>query len=327
MWRLNLTANLGHKMDIDNFVWVEKYRPKYLVDCVFPKRLEKSIKDLIANGEIPHLLLSGSAGIGKTTVAKVIANEIGADVLFINASLENGIDVLRSRIAQFASTMSLDGSKKVVILDEADGVAHTFQKALRGFMEEFSKNCRFILTCNFPKKLIEPIHSRCTVIDFNITDKKEKQEVMLGFYHRVVSILEKESVGFDKKVLAEFISKYFPDYRRILNELQRFSASGTIDVDILVNMGDKQFLELVKFLKDKNFNGMRKWVGENVSYDSEELYRKVYDTLHDHFVDTSIPQAILIIAEYQYKEAFVADSEINRVACLTEIMASCQFKG
>lgn len=309
-----------------DFVWSEKYRPKVLSDCIFPKRIDKTVKDMISSRHIPHLLITGSAGIGKTTVARVIANEIGADVLFINASLENGIDVLRSRIANFASSMSFDDTQKIVILDEADGTAPTFQKALRGFMEEFSTNCRFILTCNFPKKLIEPIHSRCTVIDFNVVDNDEKKEVMVGFFKRLCWILTTENVEYDKKVLAEFMSKYFPDYRRILNELQRLSASGIIDVGALVAIGDKPFLELMKFLKDKNFKEMRKWVGENVNYDSEELYRKIYDTLHNHFIDQSIPQAILIIADYQYKEAFVADSEINRVACLTEIMASCQFK-
>jgi DNA polymerase III delta prime subunit len=307
-------------------LWVEKYRPKTLADCVLPSRLKKTFTDIVKSGEIPNLLLCGSAGVGKTTIARAISSDLNMDVLFINASLENGIDVLRSRISQFASSMSLTGNKKLVVLDEADNMTTALQTALRGFIEEFSKNCRFVLTCNFPQKIITPLHSRCSVIDFTLRDKEEKIESMSLFFKRICTILELENVEFDKKILATIVNKYYPDFRRLINELERCTYSGKLDEALLVNFSEKLFLDLVSYLKDKSFSSMRKWVGENSNIESAELFRKLYDFSADVLKPESIPQLILLLADYQYKDAFVIDKEINRVACLTEIMVSCEFK-
>ena len=309
----------------EEFLWVQKYRPNKIADCILPERIKTTLQDIVKKGEIPNLMLPGSQGIGKTTVAYAICAEIGADVLYINASLENGIDVLRSKISQFASSVSFGDGVKVVILDEADGLgASTFQPALRGFIESFSVNCRFILTCNYANKLIEPIHSRCTVIDFKI-DKNEKQQLAGLFFKRATEILKLEGIEFDQKVVAEVVTKHFPDYRRVLNELQRYSVSGKIDSGILVNQTADSFKDLVKLLKDKNFSEVRKWVGSNDS-DSVTIFRQFYDFSNTYIEQPSISQLILILADYQYKASFVADQELNLMAALTEIMSSIQFK-
>jgi DNA polymerase III delta prime subunit len=308
------------------YLWVEKYRPQTIEECILPDSMKKTFKEFINSGELPNFLFCGGAGVGKTTVAKALCNEIGAEYLFINGSEESGIDVLRSKIKNFASSVSLTDAKKVVILDEADYLnANSTQPALRGFIEEFSNNCRFIFTCNFKNRIIEPLHSRCAVIEFKI-ENSEKPKIAAGFYRRVLDILSQEKVEADGKVVAELITKYFPDYRRILNELQRYSVSGIIDSGILVNLGDESYVELVKNLKAKNFTEVRKWVGKNSDIESTELFRKLYDKAVDYLEQGSIPQLVLILAEYQYKAAFVADREINTMAALTEVMAQLKFK-
>jgi len=310
----------------EQYLWVEKYRPQAIDECILPESMKKTFREFIASGELPNFLFCGGAGVGKTTVAKALCNEVGAEYLFINGSEESGIDVLRSKIKNFASSVSLTDSKKVVILDEADYLnANSTQPALRGFMEEFSNNCRFIFTCNFKNRIIEPLHSRCAVIEFKI-DNKDKPAIMSSFYKRVTHILKTESVTFEPKVVVELVSKYFPDYRRILNELQRYSVSGTIDAGLLVNVGEESYAELVKNLKSKNFTEVRKWVGKNSDTESTELFRKLYDKSIDYIEAPSIPQLVLILADYQFKNAFVSDREINTMAALTEVMASCKFK-
>jgi DNA polymerase III delta prime subunit len=288
--------------------------------------MKKTFKEFIDSGELPNFLFAGGAGVGKTTVAKALCNEIGAEYLFINGSEESGIDVLRHKIKNFASSVSLTDSKKVVILDEADYLnANSTQPALRGFIEEFSNNCRFIFTCNFKNRIIEPLHSRCSVIEFKI-ENSDKAKIASNFFKRVCNILKTEEIGYEPKVVAELVSKYFPDYRRILNELQRYSVSGTIDSGLLVNLGEESYIELVKNMKDKNFTEVRKWVGKNSDTESTELFRKLYDKATDYVDQSSIPQLVLIIAEYQYRAAFVADREINTMAALTEMMAQLKFK-
>lgn len=311
-------------MDNTEYLWVEKWRPKKIDDCILPEKQKKVFKEMIERGDLQNMLLCGSAGVGKTTVAKALCDEMGLDSLFINASLENGIDVLRTKISQFASTVSFTGKTKVVILDEADYTnPQSFQPALRGFIEEFSQNCRFIFTCNFKNRIIPPLHSRCSVIEFKI-DKTEKPKIAAAFFKRLSDILSSENVKFDPKVVAKVVEKHFPDYRRILNEIQKYSSSGKIDEGILVNLGEVNMQELVQSLKTKDWKKMRAWVVNNLDNDPQTLFRKIYDHLVDQ-VD-QVPQLVLLLADYQYKAAFVADAEINLVACLTEIMATIEIK-
>ena len=311
----------------NQFLWVEKYRPQKIDDCVLPESLKKTFKEYIAQGELPSFLFTGTAGVGKTTVAKALCNEIGAEYIMINGSDEGrSIDVLRTTIKSFASTVSLTDAKKVIIVDEADYMnAQSVQPALRSFIEEFSANCRFIFTCNFKNRIIEPLHSRCAVIEFRI-DASDKQAIAAQFFKRATQILKSEQVEFDPKVVAELITKHFPDYRRILNELQRYSVSGKIDSGILVNMSEESFRNLVKHLKDKDFTEVRKWVAKQSDADTATLFRELYDSASTHMEMGSIPQLVLILADYQYKAAFVADHELNIMAALTEIMAQCKFK-
>lgn len=310
----------------DQYLFVEKYRPQSIDECILPEAMKKTFREFINSGELPNFLFTGGAGVGKTTVAKALCNEVGAEYLFINGSEESGIDILRTKIKNFASSVSLTNSKKVVILDEADYLnPNSTQPALRGFIEEFSNNCRFIFTCNFKNRIIEPLHSRCAVVEFKI-DNSDKPKIMAQFFKRVVNILKNENIEFDQQVVAELVAKHFPDYRRILNELQRYSVSGKIDVGILVNLGEESYAQLVKDLKAKNFTEVRKWVGKNSDTESTELFRKLYDKAVDYLEPNTIPQLILILAEYQYRAAFVADREINTMAALTEIMGQLKFK-
>lgn len=315
-------------MDIrnDQFLWVEKYRPRKLDDCILPSSMKTTFKEFIDSGQIPNMLLSGSAGVGKTTVARALCEQLGSDYIIINGSEESGIDVLRTKIKNFASSVSLNDKPKVVILDEADYLnPNSTQPALRGFIEEFSKNCRFIFTCNFKNRIIAPLHSRTTVIEFKIA-KADKPKIAAGFYKRVVDILNTESVKFDPKVVAKVVEKHFPDYRRTLNELQRYSVSGVIDEGILTTIGETNVKNLITSLKDKDFKKMRQWVGENSDTDSTTLFRLVYDSAYEYLDGGSVPELVVILAEYQYRAAFVADQEINLVACLTDVMLRCQFK-
>lgn len=309
----------------EQYLWCEKFRPKTIDECVLPQSLKDTFKQFVETGELPHFLFYGSAGVGKTTVARALCNEIGAEYMFINGSDESGIDVLRTKIKGFASSVSLTDAKKVVILDEADYLnPNSTQPALRGFMEEFANNCRFILTCNFKNRIIEPLHSRCTGIDFKIVGK-EKVEIAGAFYKRVLMILRAEGIEFDQKVVAEVVQKHFPDFRRVLNELQRYSVSGKIDSGILVNLGQQSYKELYTNMKAKNFNEVRKWVGKHSDTDTSQVFREMYDQATNFLEPSSIPQLILVLADYQYKSAFVADQEINMMAALTEIMSGCKF--
>ena len=312
----------------EEFLWVEKYRPRNIVTCVLPTETKKIFIDFVNNNEIPNLLLCGTSGVGKTTVAKALCNELEADWILINGSEERNIDTLRVKIKQFASTVSLtvDGGPKIVILDEADYLnPQSTQPALRGFIEEFSKNCRFIFTCNYKNRIIQPLHSRCSVIDF-IIPVSEKPILAENFFKRVSNILEKEQIPFDAKVIAELINTFFPDWRRILNEIQRYSVSGKIDAGILVNLSDVNMKDLVSHMKEKDFKSVRKWVVENMDNDPAKLFRKIYNHANDYIQPSSVPHLVLILAEYQYKQAFSADSEINVLACLIEIMGDCKFK-
>lgn len=311
----------------DQFLWVEKYRPQKIDDCVLPESIKKTFREYVESGNIPNFLFSGGAGVGKTTIAKALCNEIGAEYIILNGSDEGRqIDTVRNKIKQFASTVSLTDAKKVIIMDEADYMnAETVQPALRAFIEEFSNNCRFIFTCNFKHKIIAPLHSRCSVIDFKI-DAAEKPKIASNFYRRVVEILNNENITFDQKVVAELVTKHFPDFRRILNELQRYSVSGTIDTGILINMGEESFKELLKYMKEKNFTEVRKWVAKNSEGDSSALFREFYDKALAIVEPAGVPTLVVTLGDYQYKAAFVADQEINIMAALTEIMAHCKFK-
>ena len=311
---------------METFLWVEKHRPKSINECVLPDHLKNTFKEFVEDKHIPNLILSGGPGIGKTTVAKAMLDEIGATSLVINGSEESGIDVLRNKIKNFASTVSLEGGRKYVILDEADYLnPQSTQPALRGFMEEFHKNCGFILTCNYKNRLIEPLQSRCSTIDFSVP-KAEKQKLAEQFFKRVLDILSKEEVKFEPKAVAEVINKFFPDWRKVLNELQRYSASGRIDAGILVDLSDVNIKELMHFMKNKEFTNVRKWVVDNIDNDTTRLFRAIYDSLYTYLDGSSIPHAVVILGEYQYKAAFVADQEINTLACLTEIMSRVKFK-
>jgi DNA polymerase III delta prime subunit len=310
----------------EEFLWVEKYRPRKIADCVLPEDLKHTFQEFVNNGNIPNLLLCGSAGVGKTTVARAMLEEIDADYIVINGSMNGNIDTLRHDIRNFAATVSFTGGRKYVILDEADYLnANSTQPALRNFMEEFSSNCGFILTCNFVNRIIDPLHSRCSVVEFKI-GPKEKAELAKQFLSRACSILDQESVGYDKKIIAEVIMKHFPDWRRVLNELQRYAVRGTIDSGILASVDNIEIKELVKCLKGKEFEAMRKWVGQNSSMDVTGLFRKLYDASANLLKPESIPQLVLILADYQYKAAFVVDQEINLAACMTQIMIDCEFK-
>ena len=313
-------------MSKSEFLWVEKYRPQTIEDCILPKGLKKTFQQIVDTGDVHNMLLTGSSGLGKTTVARALCNQLNLDYIIINASEESGIDVLRSKIKQFASSVSLNGGTKVVILDEADYLnAQSTQPALRGFIEEFSANCRFILTCNFKNRIIEPLHSRCSVIEFNTT-KKQLASLAASFMKRLQTILTSEGVDFNNEILAELIMRYAPDWRRVINECQRYSSSGEITSDILIGLSDQNIAALVGFLKGKDFKNMRSWVTNNTDVDSSVIFRRIYDTLYDYAQPQSIPSIILILADYQYKAAFVADKELNTVACLTEIMASSDWK-
>jgi len=314
------------EMLVKNYLWVEKYRPQSIDECILPESIKETFNQMVKSGESQNLLLSGGAGCGKTTIAKALCYELGCDYIMINCSEDGNIDTLRTKIRNFASSISLSGNKKIVILDEFDYAnAQSMQPALRGFIEEFSKNCRFILTCNFKNRIIEPIHSRCTCIEFSIPNKS-KPTLASKFLDRCEYILAEEGIDYNKKVLAELILKHFPDFRRVLNELQRYSVGGTIDIGILNQIGELHIKDLMVSMKEKNFTEVRKWVVQNLDNDTTQLFRKVYDNLYEYLETSSIPQAILILAEYQYKDAFVADNEINTTACLVEIMVECEFK-
>ena len=315
-------------MSRDEFLWVEKYRPKTIEDCILPVSIKKTFQGFLSKGEVPNLLLAGPAGCGKTTVAKALCNELGVDYYVINGSDEGRfLDTVRNTAKNFASTVSLSSTArhKVIIIDEADNTTNDVQLLLRAFTEEFSGNCRFILTCNFKNKIIEPLHSRCACIDFS-TNSKDRPKLASQFFNRLGTILETESIEADPKVLAELINKHFPDWRRILNECQRYSSSGQIDAGILATFSDVKVNDLVKKLKDKDFPEVRKWVVNNLDNDTSVLLRRIYDACYDSMVPNSIPAAVLTLAKYQYQMAFVADQEINMLACLTEIMVECEFK-
>jgi len=310
----------------DDFLWVEKYRPTTIDSTILPADLKATFQQFIDQKNVPNLLLTGRAGVGKTTVARAMLEQMQCDYVIINGSMNGNIDTLRNEIKDFASSISFSGGRNYVILDEADYLdPNSTQPALRNFMEEYSKNCGFILTCNFKNKIIEPLHSRCSVIEFKI-DKKDKPLLASQFYKRVCNILEQESVNYDQKAVIEVITKFFPDWRRVLNELQRYSATGKIDSGILVNFSEENLKGLVELLKAKNFSEVRKWVAENNDIDQAVFFRKLYDTASQYLKTNSIPQLVITLAEYQYKAAFVADHEINILACLTEIMAEGEFK-
>tara|TARA_B100001173_G_scaffold246108_1_gene216425 strand:- start:3019 stop:3963 length:945 start_codon:yes stop_codon:yes gene_type:complete len=311
-----------------DFLWVEKYRPKTIEECILPENIKETFRQFLNKGEIPNLLLTGPAGVGKTTVAKALCEQLGCDYILINGSDEGRfLDTVRGQAKNFASTMSLSASSnhKVIIIDEADNTTHDVQLLLRSNIEAFHKNCRFIFTCNYKNKIIEPLHSRCSVVEFSIKGK-EKAEIQVSFFDRIVGILEGEGVEFDKKVLLQLINKHFPDWRRVLNELQRYSVGGTIDSAILVEFSDVKIDDLIKTLRAKDFPGVRKWVVSNLDNDPAVLLRRLYDGLYQTLDGPSIAAAVLIIAKYQYQIAFVADQEINILACLTEIMVECEFK-
>lgn len=310
---------------MEQLLWTEKYRPKKIEDCILPERLKTPFQEYVNQGKIPNLLLAGGAGVGKTTVAKAMCEEIGCDVMVINGSDESGIDTFRVKIKNFASSMSLAGGRKVIIIDEADYLnPNSTQPALRNAIEEFAGNCSFIFTCNFKNRIIDPLHSRCAVIDFSLKNN-EKSQMAAQFYKRIQQVLQSENVEYDDKVIAEVVKKHFPDFRRVINELQRYSQFGKIDSGILSQIVDVSINDIIKYIKDKDFGSIRKWVASN-DVDATTFFRKLYDNLYEVLKPQSIPQAVIILADYQYKQAFVADQEINIVACLTELMVGCEFK-
>ena len=311
---------------MQEFLWVEKYRPKKVQDCILSTDLKKVFENILRKGELQNMMFTGTAGTGKTTVARALCNELDLDYIIINGSEESGIDTLRNKIKQFASSVSLSGGYKVVILDEADYLnPQSTQPALRGFIEEFSGNCRFIMTCNFKNRIIEPLHSRCSVVEFNVS-KKDLADLCGQFMKRVTNILTTEQITYEEPVIAELIMKHMPDWRRVLNELQRYSLSGKIDSGILVNIQEVSLNNLMSAMKDKNFKQMRQWVTDNIDVEPAALFRKIYDNMYEFIDPQSIPQLVLILADYQYKNSFVADHELNMVACCTEIMAGVKFK-
>ena len=310
------------------FLWVEEYRPSKLQDCILPKNIKESFQAFLDKGEIPNLLLAGTAGIGKTTVARAVCEEIGASYIVINGSDEGRfLDTVRNKVKQFASTVSLASGAphKVVIIDEADNTTNDVQLSLRAAVEEFHSNCRFIFTCNFPNKIIEPLHSRCTVVDFRVKNEA-KMELQGQFFMRLKQILKENEVECDDKILVKLIQRYYPDWRRLINECQRHAATGKIDSSILVDIADVSVSDLIRSMKNKEFTTVRKWVVENIDNDPNIVIRKIYDSLYENLKAASIPEAVLVLAKYQYQIAFVADQEINLLACLTEVMMSCEFK-
>ena len=312
----------------DDFLWVEKYRPKTIDDCILPKSIKKTFAEFVNSGELPNLLLSGPPGIGKTTVAKALCHELGADYYVINGSDEGRfLDTVRNQAKNFASTVYLtsESRHKVIIIDEADNTTHDVQLLLRANIEAFYNNCRFIFTCNYKNKIIEPLHSRCAVVDFGVTGK-EKQLIAAGFFKRLTQILDTEGVEYEPKVAVELINKHFPDWRRVLNECQRYATSGRIDVGILADFTNVQVDELVTYISKKQFPNVRKWIVQNLDNDPNTILRKLYDSIYEHMKPKSIPEAVLIIAKYQYQSAFAADQEINLLAAMTEIMVNCEFK-
>ena len=309
------------------FLWVEKYRPRTIEECILPEDTKKVFKGFLEQGEIPNLLLSGSAGVGKTTIAKALCDELGADSYVINGSDEGRfLDTVRNQAKTFASTVSLtsESRHKVIIVDEADNTTPDVQLLLRASIEEFQKNCRFIFTCNYKNKIIQPLHSRCSVVDFGI--KKDKQKLAAAFFGRVCEILTKESIKYEEKVVAEVVTKYFPDFRRTLNELQRYSATGQIDSGILSSGNEFSIDKVVGHLRKKEFTNMKKWVAQNMDNEPQVIMRKIYDNLYSYFDPKSIPEAVLIISEYQYKSSFVVDQEVNLVAFMTELMMRCEYR-
>jgi len=313
---------------MSDFIWVEKYRPKTIEECILPDSIKKTFRDFLSSGEIPNMMLAGPPGIGKTTVAKTLCKQLGVDSYVINGSDEGRfLDTVRNNAKNFASTVSLtsDSKHKVIIIDEADNTTSDVQLLLRANIEEFSRNCRFILTCNYKNRIIQPLHSRCAVVDFSI-NKKDKPAIAAAFFQRLIEILELEKIKYDKKSIIGLINKHFPDWRRVLNECQRYSVGGEINSGVLAAFSDVTLNELIKNLKEKNFSEVRKWVNNNLDNDTTLLFRRVYDSLYESLVSSSIPAAILVLAKYQYQVAFVADQEINMLACLTELMVECEFK-
>ena len=312
----------------NDFLWVEKYRPQTIEDCILPTEVKTTFKGFLDQGEIPNLLLSGTAGVGKTTIAKALCKELEADFYVINGSDEGRfLDTVRNKAKTFASTVSLTSSAgtKIIIVDEADNTTPDVQLLLRASIEEFQKNCRFIFTCNYKNKIIEPLHSRCSVVDFHIKGK-EKAELASAFLKRINTILETERIEFELKVVAEVIQKHFPDFRRTLNELQRYASKGKIDIGILAQISDVKISDLIGYLRNREFTNMKKWVTSNIDNEPQVIMRKIYDNLYTYLLPKSIPEAVLVIGEYQYKATFVMDQEINLVAFLTELMMRCEFK-